>query len=166
MRDLFTYVIDCMEKLDHLHIAYGNVIDVTVNTRARKRWGQCCAVPGGYTININSVLLDERNGENGLIETIIHELLHTCRDCMNHGQQWKNYAEKVNAAYGYNIKRASDASEKGVVYQEEKPVKYKFICLDCGQVITRQRKSQFTEHYSRYRCGRCGGQIKMVFDWR
>ena len=66
MRDLTEYAIRSMEYLDNIGIEYGNIIDFTVNTRARNRWGQCRAVPGGYTININAALLDERNDENGL----------------------------------------------------------------------------------------------------
>ena len=86
MRDLTAYAIECMNELDNIGIEYGNIIEFTVNTRAKKRWGQCRAVPGGYSINISSVLLDERNDEKGLKETIHHELLHSCKGCMNHGE--------------------------------------------------------------------------------
>jgi len=81
MRNLDEYAIQCMEELDAIGIEYGNIIEVKVNTRAKKRWGQCRAVPGGYSINISVVLLDERNDEQGLKETIIHELLHSCKGC-------------------------------------------------------------------------------------
>lgn len=48
MRDLTAYAIECMTELDNIGIEYGNIIEFTVNTRAKKRWGQCKAVPGGY----------------------------------------------------------------------------------------------------------------------
>lgn len=37
--------------------------------------------------------------------TIVHELLHTCEGCFNHGAKWKYYAEVMNNKYGYQITR-------------------------------------------------------------
>ena len=163
MRDLLAYAVRCMEYLDNIGIEYGNVIDFTVNTRARNRWGQCRAVPGGYTININVVLLDERNAESGLINTILHELLHTCKNCMNHGENWKRLAATVYRAYGYEITRKSSAEEKGIEAMPEKPVKHKFVCSGCGQIVTRQRESDFTKYYTAYTCGRCHSHFQKLF---
>lgn len=137
MRNLNDYAKRCMTELDDIGIEYGNIIEFKVNTRAKKRWGQCKAVPGGYSINISAILLDERNDEQGLKNTIIHELLHSCKGCMNHGENWKRLATKVNRAYGYNIKRCSSADEKGV-QEETRPIKtareIKYIvkCNGCG----------------------------------
>ena len=119
MRDLIDFTIQCMNELDRIGIPYGNVIDVTINTRAKKRWGQCRKVPGGFTININVVLLDEKNDVDGLRNTIFHELLHTCPDCWNHGTQWKAYAAMIRRELGYNIQRTSSAEEKGVITELE-----------------------------------------------
>ena len=52
MRDLEKYALECMEMLDNLGITYGNIKEFTVNTRALRRWGQCCKRPNGYYINI------------------------------------------------------------------------------------------------------------------
>jgi len=164
MRDLFAYAVRCMEYLDNIGIEYGNVIDFSVNTRAQRRWGQCRAVPGGYTININAVLLDERNSEEGLISTILHELLHTCKGCMNHGENWKRLARKVNSAYGYDIKRTSSADEKGITADPRlETAKHKFVCEKCGRVVIRQRESDFTRHYKLYTCGVCHSHFRKIF---
>lgn len=112
MRDLIEYACKAMEMLDSIGVQYGNIIDFTVNTRAQKRWGQCRKVPGGYTININAVLLDERNSEDGLMNTILHELAHSVDGCMNHGTNWKAVANHIHNALGYNIKRTDSAEEK------------------------------------------------------
>ena len=163
MRNLDKYAIECMRELDAIGIEYGNIIEVKTNTRAKKRWGQCKAIPGGYSINISVILLDERNDEQGLKETIIHELLHSCKGCMNHGKNWKYLAEKVNKAYNYNIKRCSSADDKGV--QEEtrpisdNPVNYIIKCNQCGHIYTRIRMSRAVQHPELYRCGRCGGTL-------
>ena len=95
MRDLMEYANFCMEMLDEINIPYCEPESFTINTRAR-RWGQCKYIraSGKFYININITLLDERNGEDGLINTILHELLHTCPGCMNHGAEWKKWAEK------------------------------------------------------------------------
>ena len=163
MRDLITYAQECMEYLDAIGIEYGNIVSFEVNKRAKKRWGQCKAVPGGYIININAVLLDERNNEEGLINTIIHELLHSCKGCMNHGENWKRLADKVYREYGLNIKRTSSAEEKGV--QEETRqmnYKYQFRCQGCGKIVGRDRASRFTYNYKCYRCGNCGGRFEQI----
>lgn len=87
MRNLTEYAQKCMAELDTLEIQYGNVVEFKVNYRAKKRWGQCKRLSDGtFSININAIFLDERNEEQGLKNTIIHELLHTCTDCFNHGK--------------------------------------------------------------------------------
>ena len=166
MRDLELYTIQCMEELEALHIEYGNIIDVKVNTRAKKRWGQCRTVPDGYEININAVLLDERNSERGLKETIIHELLHSCSGCMNHGKIWKQLAEKVNRAYGYGIKRCSSDEENGVL-KETKPVepsapKRTVVCVNCGYICTGPGLKGIIRKIKQYRCACCGSKLKIV----
>ena len=166
MRNLDEYAIQCMEELDAIGIEYGNIIEVKINTRAKKRWGQCRAIPGGYSINISAILLDERNDEQGLKETIIHELLHSCKGCMNHGENWKRLAAKVNRAYGYNIKRCSSAEDKGV-QEETRPVNMRTVnyiikCNQCGHTYTRTRMSKIIQHPERYRCGCCGGNLSLA----
>lgn len=123
MRDLYKVFVDCKNKLDALDIPYGKVAEITINRRAKKRWGQCRLIDGKYYINISEVLLREENSIRGLEETIIHELIHTCEGCMNHGPVWKAYVEIVNKAFGYNIKRTNSAYEKGIA-GAEKPVTY------------------------------------------
>lgn len=168
MRDLQLYAKQCQEYLDNIGIEYGNVIEFIVNNRAKKRWGQCRTVPGGFSININIALLDERNDEDGLVNTIIHELLHTCKGCLNHGEKWKTLANKVYREYGINIKRTSTASEKGVLDKTipkpiHREIKHKFVCQKCNMVITRIKESKFTKNYTEYTCGCCGGKFEKIF---
>ena len=166
MRNLNEYTAQCMKELDAIGVKYGKIVEVKANTRAKKRWGLCKIVPGGYSIDINAILLDERNSEQGLKETIIHELLHTCKDCMSHNENWKQLATKVNRAYNYNIKRCSTFQEKGVK-EEIRPVctpaiNYVIKCNKCGHTYTRARKSKAIQHPERYRCGCCGGSLSLV----
>ena len=170
MRDLQKYANECKKELDAIGIPYNTAAEFTINTRAKSRWGQARKTPSGYKINISAVLLDERNAAEGLKNTIIHELLHTCRGCMDHGKKWKEYAAQVRAAYGYNIKRTSNGAEKGLCAEciaenaeaHNTPPKYVFRCMGCGQIITRKKASDFVTNTARYRCGICHGKFERV----
>ena len=166
MRDLIDFTIQCMNELDRIGIPYGNVIDVTINTRAKKRWGQCRKVPGGFTININVVLLDEKNDVDGLRNTIFHELLRTCPDCWNHGTQWKAYAAMIRRELGYNIQRTSSAEEKGVITEPEteRTPKYQIVCNSCGHIWERYKMCKAIKRIENFRCGYCNGRLSAFSD--
>lgn len=166
MKNLISLANKCMAQLDEIGIEYAQSIRWEVNTRAKKRWGLCEKHPNGvYTISISYRLLADDVADDGAINTIIHELLHTVKGCMNHKEAWKREAEKVNRAYGYNITRCSSAEEKGVEPIENTPqvIKHQFKCKDCGQIINRLRESDFTKHYKDYRCGCCNGKFIKIF---
>ena len=166
MRDLATYALNCMEKLDAIGIEYGNILDVTVNTRAKRRWGQCRKTPAGFKININADLLNESitKSDAGLINTLIHEILHTCEGCMNHGPKWKDLAFKVKLFYGIDIKRTSSEEEKGLTTTSVRRVEYPYAvqCTCCKQVTRRTKKSKVIMHPEYYRCAMCGGNLVRI----
>lgn len=166
MRNLIELANECMVELDEIGIQYAETIYWEINTRAKKRWGLCkYNSNGSYTISISSRLLADDVAVDGAINTIIHELLHTCKGCMNHGENWKREANKVNRAYGYNIKRCSSAEEKGVEPIESMPkaIKHQFRCKECGKVYSRMKESNFTKHWEHYRCGCCNGEFIKIF---
>ncbi len=162
MRDLMTYATICMKELDAIGIRYGKILRWEVNTRAKSRWGQCRTVPGGFTININADLLDENNNEEGLKNTIIHELLHSVKGCHGHGANWKRCAALVNRTYGYNIKRCNSAEEKGVHRDNELIAKYILECTLCHKKIYKQRMTDSVRNPQCYIHGKCGGSLKRV----
>ena len=102
-----------IELIGVIALEFGKIVNFEINYRAKSRWGQCQRKGSGYYINISDRLLQDDVPIKALKDTIIHEILHTCNGCMNHGTTWKNYADKVNKAYGYNIKRCTSAEEKG-----------------------------------------------------
>lgn len=163
MYNINEYAARAMAMLDDCGIPYANTItNFTVNTRAR-RWGQCRKENGLYSITVSATLLDERNDENCLLNTLIHELLHTCPGCLNHGSAWRHYAARVEAAYGLHICRVASAEEKGITV-DLRPVRshekrYAIRCEHCGQIIRREKKSKVITNYNRYRCGICGGKL-------
>ncbi len=165
MKDFERLKQECLQELADLDIEVGRIKAWSINTRARSRWGQCRQERDGtYSIQIAQCLLaDDRISEKACKETIIHELLHTCEGCMKHSGRWKAYAQLMNRAYGYNIKRTTSGNEKGV--ENYKPqrmaVKYVFTCGGCGATIYRKRDSKFTRYYRLYGCTKCG-----AIDWR
>ncbi len=159
MRDLNIYARICMFELDCLKIKYAKNLTLKVNTRAKTRLGVCKKSGDCYEIEIAAILLDERTPEEYLKNTIMHELLHTCYGCMNHTGRWKKLAERVNSAYGYNVKRAAAPDEELIPDGLTDKPKYKVVCPVCGTEYERYRKSALIQHPERYRCGRCKANL-------
>ena len=158
MRDLILYAEKCKKELDRLKIRYAHDIVFTVNTRAKTRLGVCQKKGDKYLIEIASALLDEKTDEQLLYDTLFHEILHTCRGCMNHTGRWKELAQRVNAACGCNITRTAD----GNILPDSlvrKP-KYRVICPSCGEVYKRYKRSPLIDDPGRYRCGKCKSSLK------
>ena len=150
----------CLREVAEAGIEPGHIETFTVNHRAKTRWGLCRKTgKNSYSIEIAEALLsDDRISETACKETIIHEILHTCRGCMRHTGRWKEYAERMNARYGYRIKRVTTGSEKGVEdhVSRSQPVRYIYRCKRCGQLVMRKRACHFTRYYRNYSCGICG----------
>ncbi len=161
MKDLMKYVALCRRDLDFLRIPYGTVSKWEINTRAKRRWGQCKQIAKGeYIISISHRLLEDAADEQALKDTIVHELLHTVPGCMNHTGKWKQLAERVNrACAGYHIQRVTSETEKGLEHLE-----YRYIlqCTQCGAMAFRCRAGSFVKHPERYRCALCGGAFQRV----
>ncbi len=165
MHDLQKAMRECQRELDALGIPYGNVVGITKNSKARTRWGQCTKKPNGtYSIEISEILLDDTVPIKALKSTIMHELIHTCPRCFDHGTIWKHYANDVNKHYGYDVKRANNANENGIDITNSviKNAKYVFKCNKCGQIVVRSRASKFTKHPESYRCATCSGKFTQI----
>lgn len=129
---------------------------VRVNERAQTRFGCCKYEKGKQIIEVAGRVA--RGPERSCMETLAHEVLHTCPGCRNHGERWRDYARRMNLAYGYHISRTSTDEEMGV---EGRPCKYLLRCDRCGAEFKRLRTSPLTRHPERYRC-RCGGRLERV----
>lgn len=173
---LYQEASKCLYMVECAGIQHGNITGFSVNTRAKRRWGQCKydASENGYKINISCELLSG-NCNDGLENTIIHEILHTCKGCMNHGSEWKRLAEIIYRTYGIEIKRCSSAAEKGVDEEEhyrrirearasrkKEEYRYIFRCSCCGCLYGQKRASKFTKHPETYHCARCGGKFVKI----
>ncbi len=165
MKNLQKIFNECLKECNALGIQYGTIVEVSVNTRAKKRWGQTCRRSDGFHINISSILLRDDVSDKATKDTVMHEILHTVDGCFNHKAKWQAMADKVNKAYGYNVKRGTSAEEKGIdsSLMEVKHNKIYIIkCEKCGVEVIRHRKSNFTEHPNWYFHGGCSGHFMRV----
>ena len=167
MRDIRKIFDNCIKLCEEAGIHdYGNIVNVKVNTRAKHRWGQTVDLGfNKYEIEINKILLDEGTKLEGLQNTIIHEILHTCPNCFDHGDEWVRRAEIVKRELGYNIKRVNNAQEKGVsekVLKKYYEPKYIVRCTHCGHEAKRDRMCSIIKYPSNWRCGVCGGTFERI----
>lgn len=130
---------------------------VAVNPRPRTRFGCCRARQGGYSIELSRVLLSA--SEAAIRQVLAHEILHTCPGCANHGPRWQHWAQEMNRAFGYDIRRTHAPEALGV--EDPRPVRYLVACRQCGRSIPRMKRSPLVEHPERYRC-QCGGALSVT----
>lgn len=159
MKNLDKLFNECMNEAKAIGLKPGNIVGVTVNTRAKNRWGQTRYSNGVYSINISNRLLAEELDDMVAKNTIMHEIIHTCPGCMNHGENWKRLANRVNAAYpDYNIKRTTSCEEKGIEAPEPRAYRWEIYCKSCGKKWNYKRLPKCAQYPSNYRCF-CGGEI-------
>lgn len=132
---------------------------IVINSRAKTRFGLCRKTPGkyDYQIEINNQLLEA--DKKKAMNTMVHEILHTVRGCMNHGSTWARHANTMNVKFGYDISRTSSYEKLGI---EAPKAKFTVKCKGCGMEIHRHRKSKLITHTNLYRCGACNGKLVLA----
>ena len=135
-------------------------LTLSVNNKPKKRFGRCTKLSDtNYHIEISGITLTGH--EQGIKAIIMHELIHTCKNCMNHGSNFKKYAELVNSKTNYGISRTSSMDSLGVDKNElRKNSKWLITCKDCGKEIYKQRTSGVIKYPKNYSC-KCGGKLKV-----
>ena len=129
-------------------------------TNAKSFWGRCDkTLKNGkpiFEIEISQQLLYAEEIE--ILTTLMHEVLHTCDGCDNHGEKWKHYAAIANKKYGYHIqtKTSSDTKYKDATYLPK--ASYCVQCKKCGKNYEFQRKAKIVLYPELYRC-KCGGNL-------
>ena len=143
----------CKKVCDSVHIPYGEVSEIRVNTRAKSFFGRCSYQGNGkYLIEISEMMMKARQKE--LMNTMLHELLHTCKGCMNHGKLWKSYAQRLNDI-GYRVETTSSYEKIGIK-RPPKQYRYKVICEGCGYEWKYQKKGSIIRSIENGWGCRCG----------
>ncbi len=135
---------------------------VRINTRAKKRFGCCIgSVKSGFVIELSASLPPA--GRFVCMQTLAHEVLHTCPGCQDHGERWKAYAARMNRACGYAIRRTDKPEALGVeLPRAAAPIwRWRIVCTGCGRSFLRQKSSPITKTPQRYRCAVCGGRLRV-----
>ena len=155
VKDLITEI-----KFRYPEIKWGEVRSVVLDN-AIKRFGLCCYRGNdSYEISISRLTFKDHDQ---LVNTVIHEMLHTVKGSKGHGTVWKRNAEYMTRKTGMLIKRTSAASE--AIHEEKmKKMKYKVVCEGCGQIIYRARESDIVKNTCRYRCGKCHKSLFTVYN--
>lgn len=153
----------CMTEVTDCHIIPGNIVAYKVNPRLRQAWGRCVRLGRCCTIELQPFLLDSRTPLVVLKQVIIHEILHSCDGCHNHGLLWKSYADRINARYGYHIARLVNAEERKLcndagTFQPEERFRYVMECGNCHVRSYKSRICNFVRYPEGYICKKCGSQ--------
>lgn len=167
MKSVTKYGNECIKEIEDAGIKHGEIWSFLVDYKTVNQWGYCRKLSNGYyNVYISKYLLYDDSDEKALKETILHEILHTCRGCFNHGKTWKKHADKLNKLYGYSITCTAVDKDKNLCENALKDrrdkYKYLFQCESCGNIVGRMRKSDFTENPYDYHCAFCGGKIKQI----
>lgn len=173
---IWEYIEHCERLLERLNIQTTMVSDVFVLDDIEDCWGLCHEIEKGkeYQISINISLIDlafqniaifgkETFQCKALIETIMHELLHTIRGCFDHGKKWHYFVNKVNQAYKLDIKVADTFFEKDV-RKEVYFAGYNYIleCSNCHLDWRYKTRCKRYREYENYRCPNCGSKIIQI----
>lgn len=153
---------EVISEARELNIPVSNNIKgkVRINGRPKKRFGCCRRKENTYVIEISEFVLE--CPEKIIRGVIAHEVLHTCNECYEHGKKWREYSERMNQAYGYNIKRVSSFEEMGLPERKNHPdIKYIIKCKKCGKEYPRQRFTCVMKKINAYRCA-CGGELTLI----
>ena len=153
--ELFSTAILVVSKLNINHI-YPLDIELKYIKSIRKLG--VCAV--NHTRQTCTIYLSDTClllGDEVILNTLIHELLHTFPNCQDHRFQWKAYAEQIQKMTGINITRLAD------VKNSTSQINYRYIvkCTKCGTEWGYGRSTKIVKNPSHFHC-KCGGEIERL----
>lgn len=95
-----------------------------------------------------------------LHDTIIHECIHLCYNCFDHGETFKKWANHFNQNFGTNIGRVNKKAEQYQAVLSQSKKNYEIYCNDCGRYLTTyhrvtQKVLSIARKDSRYSCPYC-----------
>jgi hypothetical protein len=154
----------CLKEVKAAGIKPGKIVgDVLVNKRYSRRWGTTTTRRQGkpdcnHVISVSPHLLltDEKSIKN----TLVHEILHTCDGCQNHGELWQHYAAIMNRKYGYKIQTKTSNEEKGMVIPPN--AKYCFRCKKCNKLVFHYKHCNMVDNPDFYVHRNCGGTFELI----
>lgn len=168
-------LLEAKGMLAGLHIPVSSSVNPSVRfVKGYNFFGRChrfCAGSSkGYDFEIQLPAHAAGHSDRCLMNTLLHELIHTAPGCFNHGPLFKKYGTLVNATYGYDIStKGGDVSEEDqdILLDEIRKHRGKKIvveCPGCGQRWTRYRECRLTLYPSKHICPVCGSRLRRADD--
>lgn len=162
--DIFNEIQEDVQLLAALGHEYMTkyIYKVVINKRkGTKRIGRCKRLSNGvYEIQVTEKYLRNLDSKE-IHNTIMHEVIHSAKGCMNHGPNWVALANKVNAHYEFTpIQRLS--YDPTVLQLAKESAKYFLFCPTCGTESYWQRKPKYWSWYTseKCRCKKCGNRLE------
>lgn len=82
------------------------------------------------------------SSHDGIMNTIVHELLHMLPNCLNHGVVWKSYASVVFRKTGIDIQRLASKEKTKNYIEARNAIKnthtYQVECTQCHRRLGRK----------------------------
>lgn len=116
----------------------------------KSAWAFVSKKNGTYSLSVSKLFnaIDKKEDfDHRLLSCLIHEALHTQKDCMKHTGEWKRLATIINSKYpSYNIQRCD--STNGIVTSLDgvgrtSKVNYTLVCNHCGHNFNYKRKPKY-----------------------
>lgn len=172
--------ISCKQEIEAVGLNLGTITELKINTRATSRFGRSYFNSlGECRIEISALLLYPDIPDSMLKQFLIHEMLHTCPGCMEHGAIWNKNAELLNTTYGYTLQRVvpeetakfvlshapgnENTADADALSAPTGLIRHKLICPNCNYTIIRQRNSSLVQHPEEFLCPNCNTPLKKVF---
>lgn len=148
-----------IQMIEDAGIIVGNIKPkVIINKRSKRSLGSCryTGARNDFTIQISHRVLDIE--EDKVMDIVLHEILHSCPGCQNHGSIWQRHANTINNTYGSNITITANIKDLGV-----KPIEAKYIlkCDNCDNTWKRHTRSKLVKYPEQYKCN-CGGHLYLA----
>lgn len=169
LEDIKNEVEIVREYLKYLKADPGEVVTIKWNNRFTRVLGRTTRTrdytqPGvgyKYMLEFNPKYFNYEDS-NQIRDTIWHECIHLCKNCFDHGSQFKTIAEHLNFTFDTNIERVNkNASKYSAQMAIEKPkTKHEIYCNDCGRYLTSyknvtQKVMDIARHSKKYVCPFC-----------
>ncbi|WP_276259337.1 SprT-like domain-containing protein [Haloglomus litoreum] len=128
-----------------------SALDWQVSRRAKRRAGQVRYRDGEPETVVLTWAYFERRGWAAIAETVRHELVHV--HLLNeygdasHGARFERWAERL------------DTHRNCELFTQPE---WWVVCEDCDAALARYRESKLVRRVDEYRCGACGGALRLV----
>lgn len=148
---------------DECGLKYGTITEIKINSRLTRTLGVCNPGPNEtYWIEVNKNVLEKCN-DDFIMETILHEIVHTCPGCWNHGKEFKETGMQITRKYPqFKITRTANAQAAcadGIRFNPKE--KYVLKCEKCKREFSYSRMTKAVKYPWAYRC-KCGGDLVRI----